>query len=169
MITKRSSDTVRDLAIGAAIGYCASRVMDRATDWYFEHQSEASRRREEEVAPGGTLVLAGRWLAKTLGRDVTDEEAERIGWVIHRVLGVTYGTAAAALARSGVSPLQAGIATGATAFVLVDEGFMSAFVTPPPWAYLPESHVRGIVGHLAYGGAVGAMLAVAHRLGALRA
>ena len=169
MITMQSSDTIRDLAIGAAIGYCASRVMDLATGWCFEHQSEASRRREEEVAPGGTLVLAGRWLAGMLGRDVTDEEAERIGWVIHRVLGVTYGTAAAALARSGVSPLQAGIATGATAFVLVDEGFMSAFVTPPPWAYLPESHVRGIVGHLAYGGAVGAMLAVARRLGAVRA
>jgi hypothetical protein len=85
------------------------------------------------------------------------------------VLGVTYGTAAAALARSGLSPMRAGIATGATAFVLVDEGFMSAFITPPPWAYLVESHVRGVVGHLAYGGAVGAMLAVAHRLGAVRA
>jgi hypothetical protein len=46
---------------------------------------------------------------------------------------------------------------------------MSAFVTPPPWAYLVESHVRGIVGHLAYGGAVGVMLAVAHRLVAVRA
>ena len=126
-------------------------AMDRATGWYFEHQSEASRRREEEVAPGGTLVLAGRWLAGTLGRDVTDEEAERIGLIIHRVLGVAYGTAAAALARSGVSPMRAGVAAGATAFVVVDEGFMSAFVTPPPGAYLPESHVRGIVGHLTYG------------------
>jgi hypothetical protein len=166
--TRLSSGTVRDLAIGAAIGYCASRAMDHATGWYFEHQSEASRRREEEIAPGGTLVLAGRWLAGTLGRDVTDEEAERIGWVIHRVLGVVYGTAAAALARAGVSPLRAGIATGATAFVLVDEGFMSAFVTPPPWDYLGESHLRGVIGHLAYGGAVGAMLAVARALGAVR-
>ena len=168
-MTKQSNDTVRDLAIGAAVGYCASRAMDLATGWYFEHQGEASRRREEEIAPGGTLVLAGRWLAGMLGRDVTYEEAERIGWIIHRVLGVVYGTAATALARSGGSPMRAGVATGTTAFVLVDEGFMSAFVTPPPWAYLVESHVRGIVGHLAYGGAVGAMLAVAHRLGALRA
>jgi hypothetical protein len=53
--------------------------------------------------------------------------------------------------------------------LLVDEGFMSAFVTPPPWAYHVESHMRGVVGHLALGGAVGAMLAVARRLGALRA
>ena len=168
-MTKQSSDTLRVIGIGAAIGYCASRAMDLATDWYSEHQSEASRQREEEIASGGTLVLAGRWLARMLGRDVTDEEAERIGWVIHRVLRVTYATAAATLTRAGVPPIRAGVATGATAFVLVDEGFMSAFVTPPPWAYLPESHVRGVVGHLALGGAVGAMLAVARRLGAMRA
>ena len=168
-MTKHSSYTVRDISIGAVIGYGASRVMDLATDWYSEHQSEASRRREEEIAPGGTLVLAGRWLAGMLGRDVTDEEAERIGWVIHRVLAVTYATVAAALTRAGVSPMRAGIATGATAFVLVDEGFMSAFVTPPPWAYHVESHVRGVVGHLTLGGAVGAMLTVARRLGAVRA
>ena len=168
-MTKQSSGTLRDIGIGAAIGYCASRAMDLATDWYSEQQSEASKRREEEIASGGTLVLAGRWLAGMLGREVTDEEAERIGWVIHRLLGVTYATVAAALTRAGVSPMRAGIATGATAFVLVDEGFMSAFVTPPPWAYLPESHVRGVVGHLAFGGAVGAMLAAAHRLRALRA
>jgi hypothetical protein len=85
------------------------------------------------------------------------------------VLGVTYATVATALTRAGVPPMRAGIATGATAFVLVDEGFMSAFVTPPPWAYHVESHIRGVVGHLALGGAVGAMLAVARRLGALRA
>ena len=168
-MTKQSSNTLRDIGIGAAIGYYGSRAMDLATGWYFEHQSEASKQREEEIASGGTLVLAGRWLAGMLGREVTDEEAEKIGWVIHRLLGVTYATVAAALTRAGVPPMRAGIATGATAFVLVDEGFMSAFVTPPPWAYRVESHVRGVVGHLAYGGAVGAMLAVACRLGAVRA
>src|SRR5215207_6210810 len=148
-MTKQSSDTLRVIGIGAAIGYCASRVMD--------------------IASGGTIVLAGRWLAGMLGRDVNDEEAERIGWVIHRVLGVTYATVATALTRAGVPPMRAGIATGATAFLLVDEGFMSAFVTPPPWAYHVESHIRGVVGHLALGGAVGAMLAVARRLGVVRA
>ena len=114
-MTKQSSGTFRVIGIGAAIGYCASRAMDLATDWYSEHQSEASKRREEEIASGGTLVLAGRWLAGMLGRDVTDEEAEKIGWVIHRVLGVTYATVAAALTRAGVPPMRAGIATGATA------------------------------------------------------
>ena len=37
------------LATGAAVTYWSSRAMDRATGWYLERQSEASKRREEEL------------------------------------------------------------------------------------------------------------------------
>jgi hypothetical protein len=117
---------VWDLGIGAAIGYGASRVMDLTTGWFFEHQSEASRRREVEVAPGGTPVVVGKKLAALAGRDVTDDEAARISLFLHRSLGVAYGVAAAALVRAGDRPFQAGIVTGTTAFLLVDEGLSSA-------------------------------------------
>jgi hypothetical protein len=56
-MTKRGSV---GLGIGAAIGYGASWAMDQATGWYLERQSKASRRREDEIEPGGTPVLAGR-------------------------------------------------------------------------------------------------------------
>ena len=82
------SRLVWDLGIGAAIGYGASRVMDLATGWFFEHQSEASRRREVEVAPGGTPVVVGKKLAALAGRDVTDAEVARISLFVHRSLGV---------------------------------------------------------------------------------
>ena len=147
---------MRDLAIGAAVGYCSSRAMDQATSWYLQRQSEASKRREQEIARGGTPVLL-----------VTDEAAIRIGSVVHRSLGMAFGMAAAALARKGVTPLVAGVATGAAAFVVVDEAFLSAFFTPPPWAYPFESHLRGVVGHLGYGVAAGAMLSAARWLGAV--
>jgi hypothetical protein len=155
------------LGIGAAIGYGASWAMDQATGWYLERQSKASRQREDEIEPGGTPVLAGRKLAGWVGRDVTDDEAGRIGFIVHRSLGVAYGMTAAALARAGARPVRVGITTGAVAFVLVDEGVVSTLFTPPPWAYPIESHLRGAVGHLAYGVAAGAMLAAAQRLGAL--
>jgi len=141
--------------------------MDRATGWYLERQSETSKRREQEIAPGGAPVLAGRRLAGWVAREVTDEDAARIGFVVHRSLGVAYGITAAAFARAGTRPLRAGIATGAVAFVLVDEGVVGALFTPPPWAYPIESHLRGAIGHLAYGIAAGTMLASAHRLGVL--
>ena len=92
------SKLVWDLGLGAAIGYGASRVMDLTTGWFFEHQSEASRRREVEVAPGGTPVVVGKKLA--------------------------------ALVRAGDRPFQAGIVTGTTAFLLVDEGLSSAAFAP---------------------------------------
>lgn len=161
-MTKQGS-AMRSLGIGAAIGYGASMVMDGATGWYWERQSKASRRREDEIAPGGAPVLAGRKLAGWVGREVTDDEAARIGFVVHRSLGVAYGVTAAALARAGKGPLRAGVAAGAAAFVLVDEGVVGALFTPPPWAYPVESHLRGAIGHLAYGVAAGALLAAARR------
>ena len=157
-----------DLALGAVIGYCASRVMDRATTWYRGRQGEASRRREDEVAPGGGLVLAGRALAGAVGREVTEEEARRIGLVVHRSLGVSYGIAAAALGRRGTGPLRAGLIAGTAAFLLVDEGVNSAFFTPPPQAYPVESPLRWTVGHFTFGVVAGALLATAPPLGAIR-
>lgn len=160
--------TVRDLAVGAGIGYCSSRVMDRATGVYLDLQSEESRRLEEQVAPGGAPVLAGKKIAGWIGRDATDAEAARIGLLVHRSLGAAYGIAAAALARTGGRPIPAGIATAVAAFLVVDEGVNSALFTPPPQAYPVESHVRGIVGHVAYGVVAGAMLVAARRLGAMK-
>ena len=141
--------------------------MDRATGWYLEHQSKESRRREEEVAPGGAPVLAGRKLASFVGREVSDEEAAKIGFVVNRALGMSYGMAAAALARAGVPPLVAGIATGAVAFVVVDEVVVSTLFTPPPLAYPLESHVRGLMGHLGYGVVAGTMLFAVGGLGTI--
>ena len=42
--------TIGDLGVGAAIGYGASRPLDRATGWYVEqHQSKQSKRPEQEL------------------------------------------------------------------------------------------------------------------------
>jgi len=155
---------VGDLLVGAAVGYAASRVMDQATTWFYGQQSEASRRREDTLAPGGAPMAAGRTLARWAGAAVTDDQAAMIGFRVHRALGMTYGAGAAVVVKAGVRPLVAGIATGAGAFVLVDEGVNSALFTPPPQAYMMESHLRGVVGHAVYGVALGAMLAVASRL-----
>lgn len=163
--SKAASYGVRELGVGAAAGYLGSRVMDLATGWYFERQSKESRRREDEIAPGGTPVLAGRKLAGLAGREVTDEEAVRIGAAVHRSLGLAYGVAATALVRKGVPPVRAGLIVGAAAFLVVDEGFVGTIFTPPAWAYPVESHARGAIGHLAYGSAVGTMFAAACRLG----
>ncbi len=140
--------------MGALVGYAARRTMDRATSWFYAHQSEDSKRREEELAPGGTLVQLGKQLGSAVGRELDDEAAGRVGLAIHRSLGVSYGMIASALVRAGVRPLVAGLSVGAAALVLIDEGTAVSLFT----AYPVESHLRGVVGHGTLGLATGVLL-----------
>jgi hypothetical protein len=64
--------------------------------------------------------------------------------------------AAAALVRKGMRPALAGLTVGAVAFVLVDEGTAIAQLTDYPL----ESHMRGVVGHAAFGLAAGILLSL---------
>ena len=141
---------------GALAGYVASRVMDHATSWFYDRQTEASKQREEELAPGGTLVQLGKQLGQATGRELDDVQAGRVGLAVHRTLGVLYGMGAAALAKRGVPPLASGLAVGTTAWLVVDEGLAISQFT----AYPVESHMRGVVGHATLGLSVGVLLSL---------
>ena len=155
---------IRVLVVGAAAGYLAGQVMDKATTWFYERQSDASKRRESELLPEGAPMASARKLAGLVGAEPTDDQAGTIASTLHQSLGQLYGVVAAALARNGVPPVTAGLASGAGGFLLVDELANSLFFTPPPQAYPAESHLRGVVGHLTFGAALGVLLAVARRL-----
>ena len=144
---------------GALAGYAASHAMDAVTGWVHARQSEASRRREEEIAPGGMLVQLGRQLGRISGREVDEATADRIGVAVHRTFGVTYGVLAAALVRRGVHPLTAGPLVGAGAFLVVDEGT----ALPTMTAYPLVSHLRGVAGHATVGVVIGVLLRLADR------
>ena len=142
------------LAAGAVAGYVASRTMDVATTVFSHAQSDESKRREQELAPGGMLVRLGRQLGQVAGRDLDDAAAGKVGVAVHRAFGVGYGVLAAALTRRGMHPLAAGLTVGAAAFLVVDEGTALSQLT----AYPPVSHLRGVVGHGTLGLALGALL-----------
>lgn len=155
---------IRVLFVGAAAGVAAGQVMDRATTWFYERQSDASRQRENELLPEGAPMASARKLAGLIGAEPTDDQTGQLAAAMHRSLGQLYGVAAAALTRRGVPPVAAGVATGLGGFLLVDELANGLFFTPPPQAYPVESHLRGAVGHLTLGLVTGALLAVARRL-----
>jgi len=142
------------LWIGALAGYAASRTMDVATSWFYDQQSSVSKLREEELAPGGSLVQLGHQLGQAFGRKLTDDEAGKVGLRAHRTFGTLYGVIAAALVRRGMGPMAAGITVGTGAFLLVDEGTAITQLTDYPGA----SHLRGIVGHGTFGLVCGALL-----------
>jgi hypothetical protein len=150
---------LQTVVTGALVGYVAGRTMDAATTAFQARQSEASRRREQELAPGGVLLQLGRQIGAALGRDLDDAAAGRIGFAIHRSFGVAYGILAAALVRRGWNPWTAGCGVAAAAFVVVDEG--SAL--PQLADYPLVSHVRGVVGHATLGVTTGALLSLLDR------
>jgi hypothetical protein len=158
---------IRVLVVGAAAGYLAGQVMDKATTWFYERQSDASKQRETELLPEGAPMASARKLAGLVGAEPTDDQTAAIATALHQSLGQLYGVVAAALTRRGVRPVAAGLASGAGGFLLVDELANSLFFTPPPQAYPVESHLRGVVGHLTFGAATGVLLALARRLGLL--
>ena len=155
---------IRVLFVGAAAGYLATQVMDKATTWFYGRQSDASKQREQELLPEGAPIASARRLAGLVGAEPTDEQASTIALATHQSLGQLYGVVAAALTRRGVSPMAAGVASGMGGFLVVDELANSLFFTPPPQAYPVESHLRGVVGHLTLGVTTGALLTVARRL-----
>jgi hypothetical protein len=145
--------------VGALAGYAASRTMDRATTLFYGIQTERSKAREEEIAPGGTLVQFGKQVGAATGRELSDEQGGKVGLAFHRTFGVGYGMIAAALVGRGVEPMKAGLTVGAAAWALVDEGTALPTFTDYP----VESHLRGVVGHLTLGLALGALLSLAGR------
>jgi hypothetical protein len=155
---------IRVLLVGAAAGYVAGQVMDKATTWFYERQSDASKQREQLLLPEGAPMASVKRLAALVGAEPTDEQTAQLAAALHQSLGQLYGVAAATLAGRGVNPVSAGLATGLGGFLLVDELANSLFFTPPPQAYPPESHLRGLVGHLTLGATTGLLLAVARGL-----
>jgi hypothetical protein len=155
---------IKVVLVGAAAGYVAGQVMDKATTWYYGRQSDESKQREQEVLPEGAPIASARTLASWIGAEPTEDQVGTIAKTMHQSLGQLYGVVAATMARRGVNPVTAGLASGAGGFLLVDELANSLFFTPPPQAYPVESHLRGVIGHLTFGATLGVLLAVARRL-----
>ena len=141
------------------MGYVASRTMDHATTWFYGRQTEGSKAREEELAPGGTLVQVGKQLGAATGRELSEDQAGRVGLAVHRTMGMLYGIGAAALVRRGTAPMKAGLVVGAAAWALIDEGTALPTFTDYP----VESHLRGVVGHGTFGLVAGALLSLVER------
>jgi hypothetical protein len=148
-----------NLVTGAVVGYVASRVMDVATSTYYPRQSKESQQRETEIAPHGTLVELGQMLGGVVGRDLTPEPAGRVGLAAHRTLGTTYGVIASVLINRGMTPALAGPTVGLAAWLVVDEGLSLPTFTQ----YMPESHIRGLIGHSTWGFTAAALLSLTSR------
>ncbi len=161
----------RDVAVGTVGAWVATKVMERVGGFIYERQSDASKRREEQLRPDPmppiTLV---RKIADLFGQEVDDQRAESMGTWIHYGFGLVGGPAAAAIRhRRQLGGMSAGLVVGLGMALVVDEGLNYALGLVPPAPEWPAaSHLRGVVTHVAYGLTLGAVLTLGDALGCPR-
>jgi hypothetical protein len=142
-----------DALAAVVAGLWAAGAMNRTTTAFYKRQSEASRRREEEVSEGVAYAVVIQKAAALVGREVEPDRAERLGEAFHYAMGALLAPGYVVLRRqTGLRPVAAGLTLGLTVSVIVDEvanpllGF-----TAPPRAYPLATHLRGLAGHVVYG------------------
>ena len=131
-----------------------TKVIEPVSMKLYELEPEAERKPGEPGAERRLLTrIAARKTAALLGLQLTDKQVEQAGLVFHYGLGMSWGTAYTLLRRlTPLPPPVAGLLTGASLSLLIDEGLtpLLGFSTPNR-AYPLSTHVRGFVAHLVYG------------------
>ena len=165
-----AKDLIMDAVLVIGAGFSAVTVMGKATTYMYGKQSEEARRQEEAASYGIAYNVAAKKAAALLGRDLSQEQAARIGSGVHYALALGWVPVyMVARRRFGMNPFGAGAATGLSMSVLVDElGNPLLGLTPPPQKYPLVSHLRGVAGHLVYGLSVAGFVEAGMRVGRRR-
>jgi hypothetical protein len=151
----RTKDLVSGAAAGVIGGYVGTKVMNPVTTKLYEMAPEKDKQREKAVSPGSPYKIGVQKAADLLGVKLTDEQVNLAASAAPYTVGITGGLLYVALRRSlGLSPILAGLISAMALFVIVDEGLTPALgLSAPDLAYPLSTHLRGFVGHLAYGAA----------------
>lgn len=155
--------SARDAAITMAAGSAATWIMDVATTKFQERQSAADSARERAVSPGPAYEIAADKTAAAAGIQLDEKTRGAVGMGMHWGLGIGWAPAYLAFRRAlGLHPILAGLATGISLFLVVDEGANTVFgFAAPPQDYPAATHLRGAVGHAVYGLALAAIVEAA--------
>jgi len=153
-----------DLTRGAVAGAAGTWVMDMVTTGIVSEQSKASAEAEAAARPNGQSSIENLVdrLESRLRIEVPPDRRPAVTQALHYGLGIVPGAAYAVLRkRLPVAGALNGLIYGALLFALNDEWANTALgLSGPPAAYPADSHLRGLVGHLALGVTTDAALAV---------
>jgi uncharacterized membrane protein YagU involved in acid resistance len=148
-----NSSIATDIAVGLAAGLAATLVTERIQMALWKLTPGKTRDVENQVRPGPPPKMAAKKLAEAVGAHPNDKQTRLLSKALHYGLGVAWGPLYGLLRRySGMSRFGAGVITGMSMSVIVDEALSPALgFTAPNRDYPPAAHVRGVVAHLAFG------------------
>lgn len=157
---RRAAERIREsswamLGSGALAGLLATYAMGPVTNFLYQREDEAKKRREEALRKEQPVeVLAGR-LIELAGATPTEPLKKKLGMVVHLGYGMGWGVLYAFLRRrTPILRKALGLPFGVL-FALVGDEIMNQVMglTAPPKAWPIEAHLRGLAGHVAYAAA----------------
>ena len=154
----RTRDLVSGAAAGVVGGYVGTKVMNPVTTKLYELAPEADKARERAVSPGSPYRIGVQKAAALLGISLTEEQLNAAAAAAPYMVGISGGLLYVALRRVlHLNPIVAGLVAALALFLVVDEGLTPALgLSAPDRAYPLSTHLRGFLGHLAYGAAAAA-------------
>ncbi len=152
-----------DAAVVTPAGYVATKAMEQVSMKTYELEPEEDRKREDAVRPGPPFRLAAEKLSqRVLGIESNEDRASTAGMALHYLGGLSWVPVYMVLRRTrGWNPVAAGLATGASQSLILDEMITPAIgASAPNTAYPLSTHVRGFVSHLVYGLTIAAVVEI---------
>jgi hypothetical protein len=161
-----NSRLLTNLALAPLAGYVGTKIMEPVGAKLYELESEQDRKREDEARPGEPYAIAARKAADLVGLRLCDKQHERLALAFHHGLAIQWAPLYPLLRRrTSLSPVAAGLATGAAMSLVADEMMTPALgFSAPNRAYPLSTHLRGFVGHLVFGLGVAATTEAGWRL-----
>jgi hypothetical protein len=154
----RTRDVVSGAAAGVIGGYVGTKVMNPVTTKLYELAPEEDKQREKAVSPGSPYKIGAQRAADALGLKPSNEQLDLVASLMPYTAGIGGGLLYVILRRRlRVNPLLAGLTAAMTLFGVVDEGLTPTLgLSAPNREYPLSTHLRGFLGHLAYGAAAAA-------------
>ena len=152
----QTRDVVSGAAAGVIGGYVGTRVMNPVTTRLYEMAPEQDKQREKAVSPGSPYKIGAKKAADALGVKLSDQQIDLAASVMPYTLGIGGGLLYVLLRRvARLNPVVASATTAMTLFLVVDEGLTPTLgLSAPDLDYPFSTHLRGFLGHLAYGAGV---------------
>jgi hypothetical protein len=139
---------------GAIAGAAAVCLMDLVTTAMFDRQDPALTKREEAARPNKQPALSNLvdMLDEETGADLSQEQRDSLVPILHYALGVVPGAIYGVLHRAPLVRSFNGAFYGVALWAINDEYLNSRLGLAAPFdAYPPETHARGLLGHLVLG------------------
>ena len=164
----KAGGLIVDVVYGLAAGVAATFVMGQVSTYGYSLEDEKTRQYEEnlrhkEYPPE---VLAGKVAKAVTGRELGEQEKQKLGMAVHWAYGIGWGDSFGALRRRHpVVGAAGGVGFGLALWLVGDEAMMPLLgLSPPSTAFPWQNHARALVNHLAYGSSLAAAYSLLGRL-----